>query len=102
MTDESEEEPFIAREGLWSGLPEEIQHMLFKPCRFVARRGDKATSCNISSWQALANRGRPQGRSSAGARQSGRVGHLSLTREGRIGKYLNCFERPRPSPRGCA
>jgi hypothetical protein len=38
MTDESEEEPFIAREGLWSGLPEEIQHMLFKPCRFVARR----------------------------------------------------------------
>jgi hypothetical protein len=103
--DQSEEELFIAlgraASKLWSNLPQEIQHTLFDQA--VSFRGDdKATSCDISSWQAFAHHGRSQGGGSAGARQSRRVGHSSLTGEDRISKYFNCFVMPRPSPRACA
>jgi hypothetical protein len=74
--DQSEEELFIAlgraASKVWSNLPQEIQHMLFDEAVSFSWRGDEATSGDISSWQAFAHHGRPQGRGSAGARQSGR------------------------------
>jgi hypothetical protein len=81
--EQSEEELFIAMGTaaikLWSDLPQEIQHMLFDESRVISWRGDKATSCDVSLCQALADDGCPQGLRSSGARQSGRVGHSSPT-----------------------